>query len=244
MVANNPILSDFIKILGLSSVILFFSVIIERKLFEYHHYRYVLPLIIILGLGTKELAINVFQRFRNGIWLTRIILILFLAFFVSFSSFARWVYVAHYGFVYFTDRSKYNAIFEMNKLNDMFRVQQVKIASSIKNKILPDDKVCVIGTQSNIIYLLSGANRFSRFAHSAFYFSVYAPEEWKKGIGTEIRQSRFVALQHNLANYYFHRHNFTNIEMIEKDSSLKYYFSDSLIVVDSTENFLLYEKKY
>jgi hypothetical protein len=230
------------QIVLLTSILLFFSVVIERKVFCYHVFRMVWLPLVLAGAGLSEFIRIIKLNMQNSKIGGKVFVIIIIAFLLMFSPLSRWLFVAQNTYLYLTDKHKYSEKYELPEDFSMFRIQQERIAADIKANIIPTDKVCVIANQSNIIYLLAGAERISRFAHSSFYFGLQSPQEWKTGIEDEIRQSQWIVLQHNIANPYFNGHSLTNLEMIEKNYELNRYFKDSLTVIDSTKNFILFKK--
>jgi len=246
--SKNKSLDNRLKNLLILSCSMFFilwiSIVVERKFFEYHYARLFLPLSLMSGVGLVNLTNAVKQLYLQNKLYLKLLAILSVLAFVIISPVPRWAELLRVPYYFFTDTSKYDIYYEIPDNPVRFRVYQKEAAQYLKSHFKPTEKVFVMGIGSNIIYLLAGADNFSRYSMSSFYFYSQAPLAWRNDIQREMSSSKWLVVAFKSSYPYFTRDNKTVLENIQANPALDALLKMNFKLEFQNERYQIYHRNF
>ncbi|MDQ1265807.1 MAG: 2 protein, partial [Bacteroidota bacterium] len=204
----------------LISLSLIFSIAFERKFFIYHFTRLFLPLTILSGFGLAAAAKTFKTKWYDSPGRTKFVIICLLAAAAAFSPISRWIALLPGPYYYMTNKSKYDKIYHSEYNRILQRIQYIEDAKYLKSRLKSDDKLIVMGIGGNPIYQLSGAKKFSRFAHPSFYFGNFTTPNWQKWIVEDVESADWLVVQDNDNAQIINGHDLSSYESLQQHEKL------------------------
>lgn len=235
--------NTFVNITFSFIVVLWISILVEKKFFEYHFARLFLPLSLLSGFGLLEFFRSLINIWHDKKLFSKVFIILTIAFSLFISPVPDWIKLLRVPYYYLTDTSKYDIYYEIPENPTRFRVYQKESAEFLIKNIKKQDKVFIMGIGSNIIYLLADVSNFSRYSMSSFYFYSNAPEPWKKDIFKEMNSSKWLVIPKKSSYPYFTRDKKTVPENINSDTALKNLLFSQFNLNYENREYLIYKHK-
>lgn len=223
-------------------IMLFISIIIERKFIPYHFSRMFIPLSLIAGVGFifiyEQLKMNwgIFKKYQKYL----IIFIIFIS--IPFTPLPRWLGLLPGTYYFVTNREKYNNFYTKDGNNDLLRNQLVEVGNYIKDNSKTSDKLTVISVGTSAINYFSGLNNISKFGQSQFYFGKDVPVKWTSYFIQEIKRSNWLVIQNNDIHPLITGNSYSSYEAIKKNIKFYELIKKNFNLAYSTKDFLIYRK--
>jgi hypothetical protein len=220
LVKNSSIEIDRKKsLIFISFLMLFFSVLIERKLAVMHFVR-------IFGISSIIITFGIKYIFESGIFknsnrrLKPFIAIIILGT-LLFSPIPRALNLFQPVYYFYKSNEKFNQFYSDN-LNIHLRTNFIQIAEFINSKTTSKDSVIVISTGGNVINYFLKDCRKSAFTQSCFYLSEVNIQDWSKKIELEMQSAKYLIIQDNDIHPMLTGNDFSSLENIKSKPNLNY----------------------
>lgn len=236
--------ADYQRILRLMAVfalILFLSVVSERKYYEYHFLRMFVPLAVLAGAGFSVLWQRIKTKLSEPDTYPKILLLALFLLALVFSPAPRWLNTLRIPAAYVADRDRYDQIFEQGG-PEILRKQHRFIAEFIRKNRKQSDKLIVISTGGNAINYMLRDMRISKYSQSCFYYSIGALERIKKDFSDELRQVDWIVVQNNDEHLHINGHKRSSWKSLQADTLNYNYVSSKFCRRLETENFIVFRK--
>lgn len=173
--------------------LLFFSAVVEKKLFTYHFVRMFPVWLTLSAFGIVSFYEVVRRNYSKFALYQKVLVVGIILLAMMFSPAVRYLYRFRAPMLYLTDKESYNVLFS-DRVNHRYDHGEIQEVAGIINDMRPefdDEKPFLMAVQTSnaIINYLTPEYRHSRFGQSQFYFSVEAPEVWQEAACEEIRDA-------------------------------------------------------
>ncbi|HYF04506.1 MAG TPA: hypothetical protein VEC36_14075, partial [Patescibacteria group bacterium] len=223
-----------------TAILLFISIIAEKKFLPYHFLRLYVPLAIITSYGAKQFL----QHFKSysfkknlPVLLPLILCLLILSPLARYGNFVPMIAY------FFSDTQKYDTLYERPGLISVNRVQQKEVAKFIKQHLRQDEIIHVMSIGGMPIYNFAGQLTASKFGQSQFYFAKGIPEIWKKEMYNEVARCSWLVIQKNDVFPGLNAHDRTSWESFTMDAYLHQYVQENFTEAYSTDDFIVFKKQ-
>ncbi|MCX6147229.1 MAG: glycosyltransferase family 39 protein [Candidatus Kapabacteria bacterium] len=175
---SKEIILKFLKLNFMLFLFMIFSVVIEKKFFQYHYSRFYLFTSILCGFGISLVVSTIknnslqFNLFNKVLITIIFILSLFL------SPISRYINILQPIYLFYTDKSKYYHFFDSKEINNCHLVSEKEVVEYLKVYYKPSEKVDVISVGGNTINMMLNNPRFSPLIQSCFFYSDGVPYEY------------------------------------------------------------------
>jgi len=227
--------------------LLIITLVIERKISDFHFARLILPIFLILPISLLILKETLIEKYKNKLSLITISIIFV---FVLLSPFPRYIKQVVIDYGYFFDKNVYYYFYQQPKkvpdftLLDYHKIvdfvfNKIKVVNIEKNKTqksynLPKSNgtpyniiVSGIGV-NNINYLINQKDetiKLSKFAQSCFYISEQEIKEYVELFRKELQTADILIINDNDASWIINFHDKTTYQVINekyKDEMTKF----------------------
>jgi len=223
------------------TIFLFLSVVIERKMMEYHFSRFLLPISIVSSFGIYNLYKVFIEKFKKNSSLSRLILSVIAVFFLLFSPLPRYFNMFAMSYFYFFNKDAYNQMYSDENSSSNNRIEQLEVINNLKN-INKSDFVLVINSGGNIINHKLGC-RITGFGHSCFYLSVLKLDAWRKKFYDELTAADWLVIQKNDRHYFMTRTNMSSYELIMNEPVFSDFIRKAFKFKTELNNYVILKNK-
>lgn len=190
-----------IKVAGGFSVLMICSMLItimlENKFMAYHFQRLQSYLFILIGLGLFAIKDDITRTFKSRDRLNRVLVFAMVCLAVAFSPMPRYFYLIYKASSYAVNPEKAYYHYEIGHNSNEKFVQDKEIADYINPRNKSNDKVLLISTgMDNLSTFIETDNQW-RMPHSVFYFSSWAPKQWKSYFNQDFKQATWIIIAKN-----------------------------------------------
>lgn len=226
--------NEIIKQSLIFCALLFFSVLIEKKINVYHVTRLYPFFMLIVSYG----AIYFFKKFKFQWNLTSIVFILMFLFLSPLMRFVNSYYIV------------YNRLFNYSSYIDYYTDEKTfnilgnhKAIASYINK-LDDDKFLLINSGGNqAIHYLDFDYRY-KFPHSAFHLSPIAPELYKRAFKEDLHSADIIAIDSCDDIYMIFLTEGSSYDLVFKEPKYRKYINENFkLDTILLSRYFIYERK-
>ncbi len=184
---------DIVAALLLFIVLLWLSVLVEKKFLINHFMRAFVPMMVLAGLGyawlREQLRLHPPQTSS-----ARIVWMVVLLAALLFSPLPRWMSQVQLARLYVFDRAAYDATFEDAKHISFERVQVHQVREYIEGHRKTGDKTFVMGVGIIPLYDELQEPVWSRSGASCFYFADNAPAVWIADMHEDLQKTDWLVV--------------------------------------------------
>ncbi len=221
-------------------IMLFLSIVVERKFIPYHFSRMYIPLSLIVAVGVlflyEQIKLNwsVYKKYQ------KYFIISFFVISIPFTPIPRWLGLLQGSYYYVTNSVKYNDYYTKPGNNDLLRNELIDIGNFIKAKSKSDDKLTVVSVGTSAINYFSGLKNISKFGQSQFYLGKNVPKKWKDDFFLELQKTNWLVIQKNDIHPLITGNPYSSLDAIKKNSKFYQFITNNFKLVDRSMHFIVY----
>lgn len=187
--------SKMLRVAFISFILLFITVLVERKGYLYHHTRVNSAFMMFAGVGFS--AFWAFAKTHYTTKFSKFAIIVLAGLMLMFSPMIRWFNIATLPYQYMFNKDAYASKYEVpGELNRSYITHRT-VADYVNARIDKQDKVVLAATGAGYINYLLKTSNLSKFTQSSYYVYPNASDKHINDLIDEIKSAKYVILQTN-----------------------------------------------
>lgn len=185
--------SKMLRVAFISFILLFITVLVERKGYLYHHTRVNSAFMIFAGMGFSAFWTFAKENFTTKFNKTAILALSVLM--IVFSPLIRWANVATLPYQYLFKKEAYASKYEVKGELNRAYITHRAVADYVNARIDTKDKVVLAATGAGYINYLLKTSNLSKFTQSSYYVYPNASDKHINDLITEMKAAKYVIFQ-------------------------------------------------
>ena len=228
----------------LVALFLFVSVLLEKKFIPYHYGRMYVFLLPLAAIGLVAAYHFLRDVFRSGNAGAKVLVIALAGTMLVFSPVTRFVNILRPSVYYFTDRAKYDAIYERGTEDDssVIREQQLEVVNYVDSLRAPGERTFIVATQAGILYYFLDETPVPKFPSSQFYGTPMSPEPWVREFAPRLAKVDWIIVHTNDRYIQINGTDKTGVDVINDDPAAAKILREEFRLEHEFEFFRVYKR--
>jgi hypothetical protein len=239
LISGNDSNRTLVRTLSILFFVLMFTIIVERKFFDYHFFRFVVPLSTLSAYGTLQMRKLLLQWWRQG--REKILLVPAVLILLVWSPVARFTSIAIPAVTRALGSHSNYAQDQPRVSPNLYRREESMINDSIRKYSMPGDHASVAAMNASRLALILGEYGTSFAAGSQFAMADYAPLVWQQRYADEMRKARWLVVGTNDSVEFFNRPPTNSMSIVSEREPFRSAFA-AFARRWQTEHFIVYER--